>query len=146
MKTSVLRISAAIILAACVSAAGDDSKLTVNELMLSFITPATNAIWGVEEPQTDEDWQALAEAAQTVIDVSRRIKAGAAGPNDKTWATEPAWQAFADAMIESSNDLIAATEARDLDRFIEISNDKLYPPCEECHLRFHPAMQQQELN
>ena len=45
-------------------------------------------------------------------------------------------------LIESGREMRAAAEQRDLDTFINISNDKMYPPCEECHIRFHPGMQQ----
>lgn len=115
---------------------------SVNNLMQTVITPATNTIWGVEDPQTDEEWQVLIDAAAQLIDVSRQIKNGGTGPNDATWATDPAWQQFADVLIESGIEIQAAARARDLDTLIDVSNEKMYPPCEECHLQFHPNMQQ----
>ena len=140
-----------MVMIACLSAAGNDENLfndnlTVNDIMLNFITPATNTIWGVENPQSDADWQELADAAQLVIDASRRIRIGASGPNDADWAAEPAWQSWTDDVIDAGIEMLAAIEARDLDTLIDVSNDRLYPPCEECHLQFHPAMQEQEVN
>jgi hypothetical protein len=114
---------------------------SVNNLMQTVITPATNTIWGVEDPQTDEEWQVLVDAAAQLIDVSRQIKEGGTGPNDATWAEDPAWQQFADVLIESGLEIQAAARARDLDTLIDVSNEKMYPPCEECHLQFHPNMQ-----
>jgi len=114
---------------------------SVNNLMLTVITPATNTIWGVEDPQTDEEWQVLIDAAAQLIDVSRQIKNGGTGPNDSTWAEDPAWQQFADVLIESGIEIQAAARARDLDTLMDVSNEKMYPPCEECHLKFHPNMQ-----
>ena len=114
---------------------------SVNNLMLTVITPATNTIWGVEDPQTDEEWQALIDAAAQIIDASRQIKNGGSGPNDSTWAQDPAWQQFADVLIESGVEIQAAAQARDLDTLMDVSNEKMYPPCEECHLQFLSGVQ-----
>ncbi len=114
---------------------------SVRNLMLTIITPATNTIWGVEDPQTDEEWQVLIDAAAQVIDVSRQIKSGGSGPNDSTWAQDPAWQQFADVLIESGIEIQAAARARDLDTLMDVSNEKMYPPCEECHAQFLPGAQ-----
>ena len=119
---------------------------SVNDVMLAVITPATNTIWGIEDPQTDEEWQAFIDAAAEVINAATQIKAGGSGPNDSAWAENPDWQRFADALVESGVEIQAAARARDLDNLMNVSNDKMYPPCEECHLQFHPAMRQQESN
>ena len=74
---------------------------SVNNLMQTVITPATNTIWGIEDPQTDEEWQVFIDAAAQLIDVSRQIKNGGTGPNDSAWAEDPEWQQFADQLIES---------------------------------------------
>lgn len=113
---------------------------SVNNLMLTVITPATNTIWGIEDPQTDEEWQVFIDAAAQVIDVATQIKAGGSGPNDSAWAEDPEWQRFADALVESGIEIQAAARARDLDTLMNISNDKMYPPCEDCHTRFHPGL------
>ena len=114
---------------------------SVRNLMLTVITPATNTIWSIEDPQTDEERQVLIDAAAKVIDVSRQIKNGGSGPNDSTWAEDPAWQQFADALIESGIGIQAAARARDLDTLMDVSNEKMYPPCEERHLQFLPGAQ-----
>ncbi len=124
-------------------AAAQDTGLpgSVNNLMQTVVTPATNTIWGIEDPQTDEEWQVFIDAAAQLIDVSRQIKNGGSGPNDSTWAQDPAWQQFADVLIESGVEIQAAARARDLDTLMDVSNEKMYPPCEECHLQFLPNMQ-----
>jgi hypothetical protein len=116
------------------------SSTSVNDLMLTVITPATNTIWGIEDPQTDEEWQVFIDAAAEIIDVTTKIKAGGSGPNDSAWAEDPEWQRFADVLIESGMEIQAAARARDLDTLINVSNDKMYPPCEECHTKFHPGL------
>ena len=142
-----LKIYALLIPALCaiaIVAAGQDEILpgSVNDVMVTIVTPATNTIWGIEDPQTDEEWQVFIEAAAQLIDAATQIRAGGSGPKDSSWAEDPAWQRYADVLIESGNEIQAAAGARDLDTVINVSNDKMYPPCEECHLMFHPGMQQ----
>ena len=119
---------------------------SVNEVMVTVVTPATNTIWGIEDPQTDEDWQVFIDAAAQLIDAATRIKAGGAGPNDAAWAEDPEWQRYADLLIESGVEIQEAARDRDLDTLMNVSNDKMYPPCEECHIVFHPGLQEQEIN
>ena len=119
---------------------------SVNDVMLNVITPATNTIWGIEDPQTDEEWSVYIDAAQTVVDAAMRIKAGGTGSEDANWAAAPEWQRYADILVESGREIGAAAARKDLDRLIEVSSDMMYPPCEECHFKFHPAMQDQEYN
>jgi len=63
------------------------------------------------------------------------------GPNDSAWAEDPEWQQFADVLIESGIEIQAAARARDLDTLMDVSNEKMYPPCGECHLQFLPGAQ-----
>ncbi len=114
---------------------------SVNNLMLTVITPATDTIWGIEDPQTDEEWQVFIDAAAQVIDAAQQIKNGGSGPNDSAWAEDPEWQQFADELIESGVEIQAAARARDPDTLTNVSNEKMYPPCEECHLQFLPGAQ-----
>jgi hypothetical protein len=117
-----------------------EPRLSVNELMILAITPATNTLWGVENPATDGDWQALDEAAVAVIAAATLIADGAAGPSDREWAEDPQWQAYVDTLLQAAADARAAISARDLDALFA-ANDAIYPPCEECHQAFHPGMQ-----
>ncbi len=119
---------------------------SVNDIMVTIITSASNTIWGIEDPQTDADWQVYIDAAAQLIDAATRIKSGGAGPNDYSWAGNPEWQRFADALIESGLEIQEAARAGDLETVIITSNDKMYSPCEECHSMFHPGLQQQEVN
>jgi hypothetical protein len=118
---------------------------SINDLMLDVVTPATNTLWGVEDPQNDADWSVFIAAASRVIDAGEQIKRGGNGPNDMTWAADPDWQAFADRLIDAANDARGAAETQDLDALFN-ANDVLYPPCEECHIQFHPGVDVEELN
>lgn len=131
-----------------VVAAAQDGKqsASVLDVMMAVVTPATNTIWGIEDPQTDEEWQVFIDAAADLIDAAQQIKAGGSGPNDSAWAKDPEWQQLADVLVESGLEIQVAARNKDVDTLMNVSNDKMYPPCEECHIKFHPGMQQQEIN
>ena len=117
-----------------------DHRVSVNEIMVSAITPATNTLWGVDDPQTFEAWKELEDAAIVVIAAGTLVKDGGAGPNDSSWAADPAWQAFAETMIDAAAVALGAARAKDLDALVT-ATEVMYPPCEECHMQFHPGMQ-----
>lgn len=135
----------ALFLASACSPSNDQPESSINELMLDVVTPATNTLWGVADPQTDADWNVFVVAASQVIAAGEQIKRGGSGPDDMTWAADPAWQAFADTLIAAANNARDAANAKNLDALFE-ANDVLYPPCEECHIQFHPGVGAEELN
>ena len=115
-------------------------KATVKEVMESVITPATNTLWGAEDPQTDEAWQELEDAAITTITAGTYVALGGSGTSDREWASKPEWQAFNDVMIEAATDALKAIRERDIEALF-VANDVLYPPCEGCHIAFNPGVQ-----
>lgn len=117
-----------------------EHRVSVREIMEGVITPATNTLWGVENPQSDEDWRPLEEAAIAVIAAGSLIQSGGAGPDDAEHAADPRWQAWSDTMVEAALTTLEAVRARDLDAMIEATN-VMYPPCEECHIAFHPGVE-----
>jgi len=141
--TRSLTIIACCILAGNGLAAADDTAVSpaasVNDLMTDVITPASNTLWGVDEPSSDAEWQELAEAAMLIIDATEKFRSGGSGPNDNEWAADPAWQAFADTLIGAAKDANDAAIDHNIDALLN-ANDVLYPPCEECHMQFHPGV------
>lgn len=121
-------------------ALGDDKgpfdDLSVNEIMIQTVTPATDAIWNAE-PQGDDDWQALDEAAIKVVIAFESMKDGGTGESDAAWAAQPDWDAWADEVIAAANLTREAVLDRNIDLVYE-AGDVLYPPCENCHLKYHP--------
>ena len=117
--------------------------VTVKEVMEKTITPATNTLWNVPESPTDEQWTALEEAAVTLLVAANSIAAGGAGPMDLKWAAAPEWQAFDRVMIEAGASALRAIRARNPEALISVG-DVLYPPCEGCHMRFNPAVVEQQ--
>jgi hypothetical protein len=112
-------------------------------LMVDVVAPATNTLWGVDNPETDVEWRELADAAELAIRAFRQIKEGGIGPNDMAWAADPRWQAYSDAVISTAEEARIAIEHRDPEALRDANND-LYAPCEACHLDFHPTIRPEE--
>jgi hypothetical protein len=114
--------------------------VTIRELMEKTITPATNTLWNAWEPPTEEaEWEALEEAAITLLVATQANALGGTGPNDNEWVREAAWQAFNQLMLNAGLDALRAIRARDHDALLE-AGDVLYPPCEACHVAFNPGV------
>lgn len=144
MKLIIASLAAFLTLLAARNATseGEDPvpAMSIMDLMVTVITPATDTLWGIEDPQTDEEWQAFIDAANIVIEAGKTVKAGGTGPNDNTWASDPAWDAFADVMISAGIDALEAARMQDVDAMFD-AGGVLYPPCEECHIQFNPGVQ-----
>lgn len=116
--------------------------VTILELMAATVTPASDTLWGVEDPQTDEEWQILDDAAVTIVEAFEQAKLGGIGPNDAGWASEPKWQAYSDEEIIAGLAARSAIAARDLDALFA-AGDLLYTPCEACHIDYNPNLKNQ---
>ena len=141
----VILISTTLLLVAATVSVGQDTSMpevtsgTIMETMVVTVTPASDIIWGVEDPQTDEEWQVLDDAAVTLMKAFEATRAGGIGPNDNAWAAEAKFQTYVDqemAAIELSR---AAIAARDLEALFDAGGE-LYTPCEECHIDYNPAV------
>jgi len=145
MKFTIAGLAILFMLSGCQDVIPEDASdpvptMSVNDLMLTVVTPATNTLWGIEDPQTDADWQVFIDAANLVIDAGETIKVGGTGTNDNEWASDPAWDAFADRLISAGVDARNAANNKDVEAMYT-AGEVLYPPCEECHIQFHPGMQ-----
>ena len=100
----------------------------VKEVMELIITPATNTLWSVENPTTDEEWEILEKAAISTIEGGKL--------NDRN---NQIWKKYNAQMIEAAQKGLDAIRSRNLDE-LYFANDILYPPCEDCHKQFHPDM------
>ena len=126
-----------------ISCAADEDppapKPSIMVLMTDTITPASDIIWGVEDPQTDEEWQVLDDAAVTLMDSFEATRSGGIGPNDDAWASEARFQAYIDQEIVALEQARAAIAARNLDGLFDAGGE-LYTPCEECHIDYNPGV------
>jgi hypothetical protein len=143
-KPQIFGVLISLMLASCSNSAdessvtADDQFVTVVEVMESVITPATDIIWRVEDPQTDEDWKQLEDAAIVTIAAGLLIKRVNAPAMDNAGPVDPAWRELADQMIRAAAECRDAARNRDLDALLA-AGEVLYPPCAECHARFHRA-------
>jgi len=145
MNRALVLITAGLLLPGCTNSSADsddppDPTMTINDLMITVVAPATNTLWGIEDPQTDQDWQVFIDAANEIIRASETIKVGGTGPNDNEWANVSAWDAFADQLISAGIDALEAANNKDVEAMFA-AGEVLYPPCEECHIQFHPGFQ-----
>ena len=114
--------------------------LTTKQLMETTITDASNAIWNAfDAPTSDEQWAALERAALALIDAAKVNAVGGTGPLDKEWAAQPAWKPFNEAMLQASQGALAAIRAKNHEGLLA-AGDRLYPPCEGCHVQFNPGV------
>ena len=134
-------IAATAFLLAAVATYGQDDEpaVSVHELMLTVIAPATDTLWGIGDPQSDEEWQVFIDAANLVIDSAAALLQGGTGPYDNAWAASPEWRAFAEQLVAAGRDARAAAEERNLEA-MWAAGEVLYPPCEDCHLKFNPGV------
>ena len=109
--------------------------------MVTVVAPATDTLWGIEDPQSDQEWQVFIDAANAVIGAGAALRQGGAGPNDNRWAADPAWQAFVDQLVDAAEFAREAAANKNLDGMYT-AGEIIYPPCEECHIQFHPGVQE----
>ena len=115
-------------------------NISIKELMEKTITPATNTIWNAyEPPSTDAQWEALEEAAITLLAAAKLNELGGTGASDNDWVLEPTWKAFNAVMSQAGSDALDAIRTRDHEALLAAS-DVLYPPCEGCHQQFNPGV------
>ena len=145
----MILVSTTLLLVATTVSVGQDTGTpevksgTILETMVVTVTPASDIIWGVEDPQTDEEWQVLDDAAVTLMKAFEATRAGGIGPNDNAWAAEAKFQAYVDQEMAAIEQSRAAIAARDLEAMFDAGGE-LYTPCEECHIDYNPAVSAEE--
>jgi len=134
-----LALSLAVCSATLAQDVPDNAELSIKDLMLTRITTASNTLWGVEDPQSDAEWQVFDDAALELISDFERIRSGGSGSNDKEWASKDSWQKYIDEEITALDAAREAIKTRNMDKLWE-ANDALYTPCETCHIEFNPGV------
>jgi hypothetical protein len=110
--------------------------LSVKQIMNAIITPMTSTIWGAYQLQTDAEWQAVENAALTVMAAGNLLMAGGASADEQAQAREADWQTYNAQMIAAARQVLAAVASKDEDALSAAGNDALYPPCESCHQQY----------
>ena len=121
------------------SEANSHAALTIKEVMESIIVPASDTLWAADDPQTEEEWQVLEDAAIRTIAARYLMDLGGTGPDDNRWVKDPNWQVFSNALDKAARDSLEAARDKNIDRLLDAGYE-LYPPCEGCHLIFNPGV------
>lgn len=114
------------------AASGITDSSTTREVHDAYIIPGSNALFAAERtpPETDEDWAALAAAAQQVIDGSNLLMQGNRPPGSSDWLMHAG--AVVDATKVTQTDAI---EAQVADEFV-FTNGDMMAGCTACHQQF----------
>src|SRR3954468_5990015 len=114
-----------------------DTKL----LMQSIVDPNADLVWdavktidtptGTEEirPRSDEQWAAVRNAAVTVAESGNLLMMVPRAKNSGEWMT------LAQGMIDSGQEAIKATDAKNAERLFTVGGD-IYDACSACHARY----------
>ena len=116
-----------------------NSNDSVMAVMVTKVTPASDTLWGVGDPQSDKEWQELVVAADDTIAAFELIRNGGSGPNDNQWAFDAKWQDYTDEIVAAANRAKDAADKKNLDALFQ-ANEAIYTPCEACHLDFNPGV------
>lgn len=142
MKLSKTIIAAIIVLLGSSSIGQEAPEVmsgTIMELMVITVTPASDILWGADDPQSAEEWATLDDAAVALIDAFEKARDGGAGPSDDGWAADSRFQAYLDEEVVAAEAAREAIATRDIDALF-VAGDALYSPCENCHIDFNPAV------
>lgn len=109
---------------------------TVLEVMIDMVVPASAALWGAYEVQTEQQWLELETAASALVTAGEMLSKGGAGPTDVANAANADWQQYNQQMVEAARKMLSAIRERDEAALSTAGNDELYPPCESCHSKY----------
>jgi cytochrome c556 len=111
--------------------------------MVGLVDHAAHNLWDVERegkaPQTDADWENVAEHAVQMSAAAAAITAGGTGATDHEWAASPSWREHARRMSEAGVAALAAARSKNFDALVT-ANGQLVDSCESCHKEFKPAL------
>lgn len=113
--------------------------VTIKELMVGAIEPASNTLWAIaleeNEPKTEEEWTAVEQEAIQLLAASSAISLGGSGPSDIKLAQQEKWQEYSRQMTEITMDVLKAVRNRNYEAAMDASNF-LIEPCGACHSAF----------
>ncbi len=111
-------------------------QLTVLEVMTNMVVPASAALWGAYEVQTEQQWLELEAAAMALITAGEMLGEGGSAAIDLANAANADWQQYNQQMVEAARKMLSAIRERDEAALSTAGNDELYPPCESCHSKY----------
>ena len=138
-------VSAAVLLAACTVGSESESDFVLvgdmQELMYHVVDPAADVYWravgtivdsaGVHElyPRTDEEWEAVSNAAMTLAESGNLLMMQGRAIDQGAWMT------MSQQLIEVSARALEAADARNLDAVFDMGAE-VYYVCTNCHATY----------
>jgi hypothetical protein len=117
----------------------------INMLMNAVLDPAADIIWasvgtlitieGMNEfqPQTDDEWTAVRNAAVVVTEAGNLLMMEGRAKDTGDWMT------FSQALVEVGERAVEAAEAQDPDAVFQVGGD-IYNICAGCHQQYDESM------
>lgn len=140
--TAILTLPLSLCLAcgaAAETAEGLVPAVTVKEIMVGAIEPASNALWALaleeNEPKTEAEWRAVEHAAIQLLAATAATSLGGAGAGDRALAQNEQWREYSRDMAAITRDVLSAARERDYYATIDTAN-LLIEPCGACHSAF----------
>lgn len=114
---------------------------SVRQIMLGMVEPAATVVFesvsttvtkdGIDEkvPKTDADWQAVAASAAVLGEAGQLLMADGRAIDRRDW------NRFAELMVTSAREAIAAVEARSAAKLFD-AGGAVYTSCDGCHQQY----------
>ena len=117
--------------------------VSINAEMVSVVDHAAHALWDVEregkKPNTQDDWENLAEHATQLAAVGALIALPGTGPNDITLTQQAKWQKWSRDLSDAGMAALKASQAMNVEALVA-TNGRLVDVCEGCHKDFKPSI------
>lgn len=119
----------------------------VKQIMAAIIDPEADVVWasvgtiidekGITEiePRTQEEWDAVRNAAWTITESGNLLMIGAR-PRDSD-----EWMRMSQALIEVGHQVVRAAENKDKEAIFQLGGD-LYNVCTNCHEKYNINLRQ----
>ncbi len=123
-----------------------NTSLALKQVMEWVIDPAADVIWdsvksvitekGTKEiaPHTDAEWDAVRNAAATLMESANLLMLEGRAKNNKDWMTA------ARRLSDTAGEALKAAQSKNTEA-VFTEGGKLYEACRACHLKFAPHLQ-----
>jgi hypothetical protein len=123
-----------------------NTSLALKQVMEWVIDPAADVVWdsvksvitekGTKEiaPHTDAEWDAVRNAAATLMEAGNLLMLDGRAKDQKEWMTA------ARRLSDAANQAMKAAQAKNTEA-VFTEGGKLYEACRACHLKYAPHLQ-----
>lgn len=113
--------------------------VSVYDIMVGAVEPASNAIWAIalEEnaPQNESDWKAIEHEIIQLMAATAATSLGSTSDKEQEWTRDPRWKSYSKEMMDYTLMMLEAARARDYEGTMDASN-LMVESCGGCHQAF----------